>query len=49
MAAREEFLVWVKSTLYDAELALHNGHAGPRRTSWSRNEPVSVLGAWRNA
>jgi ketosteroid isomerase-like protein len=49
MAGREEFLVWVKTTLYDAELALHNGDAGPRRAIWSRNEPVSVLGAWRNA
>jgi ketosteroid isomerase-like protein len=49
MADREGFLVWVKTTLYDAELALHNGDAGPRRAIWSRNEPVSVLGAWRNA
>ena len=49
MAGREEFLAWVKTTLYDAELALHNGDAGPRRAIWSRNEPVSVLGAWRNA
>jgi ketosteroid isomerase-like protein len=46
---RDEFLVWVKSTLYEAELALHNGDAAPRRALWSRNEPVSVLGAWRNA
>jgi hypothetical protein len=45
MAGREEFLVWVKTTLYDAELALHNGDAGPRRAIWSRTEPVSVLGA----
>jgi ketosteroid isomerase-like protein len=49
MAGREEFLVWVTTTLYDAELALHNGDAGPRRAIWSRTEPVSVLGAWRNA
>src|SRR4051812_24269234 len=33
----------------DAEVALHNGNAKPRRALWSRNEPVSVLGAWRNA
>ena len=44
-AGREEFLVWIKTTLYDAELALHNGDAGPRRAIWSRTEPVSVLGA----
>ena len=30
-------------------MALHNGDAGPRRAIWSRREPVSVLGAWRNA
>ncbi len=46
---REEFVAWVKTSLYEAELALHNGDAGPRRALWSRNEPVSVLGAWRNA
>ncbi len=46
---RDEFRAWVESTLYDAELALHNGDAGQRRALWSRNEPVSVLGAWRNA
>lgn len=49
MAGRDEFLVWVETTLHDAELALHNGDAAPRRALWSRNEPVSVLGAWRNA
>jgi hypothetical protein len=35
--------------LYEAELAVHNGDAAPRRALWSRNEPVSVLGALRNA
>ncbi len=49
MAGRDEFLVWVETTLYDAELALHNGDAGPRRAIWSGSEPVSVCGAWRNA
>jgi ketosteroid isomerase-like protein len=49
MAGREEFLGWVETTLYEAELALHNGDAGPRRAIWSRTEPVTVLGAWRNA
>ena len=46
---RDEFLAWVKTALYEAELALHSGDAAPRRELWSRNEPVSVLGAWRNA
>lgn len=45
----DEFLAWVDTTLHEAELALHNGDAAPRRQLWSRNEPVSVLGAWRNA
>lgn len=49
MTDRDDFLAWVKSTLYDAEVALHNGDAGPRRAIWSRNEPVSILGAMRNA
>jgi ketosteroid isomerase-like protein len=49
MTDRDDFLAWVKSTLYEAELALHNGDAAPRRALWSRDEPVSILGAWRNA
>jgi ketosteroid isomerase-like protein len=49
MTGRDDFLRWVKTALYQAELALHNGDAGPRRALWSRNEPVSVLGALRNA
>src|SRR5436190_19245707 len=49
MTDRDDFLAWVKTTLYEAELALHNGDAAPRRALWSRNEPVSVLGAWRSA
>jgi len=49
MVDRDEFLAWVKTALYEAELALHNGDPAPRRALWSRNEPVSVLGAWRNA
>jgi ketosteroid isomerase-like protein len=49
MTDREDFLAWVKNDLYEAELALHNGDPAPRRAIWSRNEPVSVLGAARNA
>jgi ketosteroid isomerase-like protein len=49
MDDRDEFLSWVETALYEAELALHNGDAGLRRSLWSREEPVSVLGAWRNA
>ncbi|KGN33835.1 hypothetical protein N802_08535 [Knoellia sinensis KCTC 19936] len=46
---REEFLRWFRTTLDEAERALHNGAPEPRRALWSRAEPVSVLGAWRNA
>jgi ketosteroid isomerase-like protein len=49
MKDRDAFLAWVKSSLYQAELALHNGDPAPRRALWSRREPVSVFGAWRNA
>lgn len=49
MSDRDAFRAWVESVLYDAELALHHGDAGPRRAIWSTHEPVSVLGAWRNA
>src|SRR6185436_9733748 len=49
VAVRGNPKAWVKSALYQAERALHNGDADPRRALWSRNEPVSILGAWRNA
>ena len=49
MSDRDEFLAWVETALYQAELDLHNGDASGRRALWSRREPVSVLGAWRNA
>jgi len=49
MTDREDFMAWVETALYEAERALHNGDAAPRRALWSREEPVSVLGAWRNA
>jgi ketosteroid isomerase-like protein len=49
MNDRDEFLTWFNTALYNAERALHNGDAAPRRALWSRREPVSVLGAWRNA
>ena len=49
MSDRDEFLIWVNTALYEAERALHDGEPAARRALWSRNEPVSVLGAWRNA
>ena len=49
MSDRDDFLAWVGSTLRDAEVAVHDGDPEPRRAIWSRTEPVTVLGAWRNA
>ncbi len=49
MTERDEFIAWVQSVLRDAEIAVHNGDAGPRRAIWSRNDPVTVLGARKNA
>jgi len=44
------FLEWFETTWHDAEMALHNGDAGPRdRITWSAREPVTLFGAWRNA
>ena len=49
MSERDDFLAWVSSRLRDAEIAVHNGDATPRRAIWSRQEPVTVLGAWKSA
>lgn len=49
MTDRDEFLTWIRTELHDAEVAVHNGNAAPRRAVWSRNDPVSVLGAVMNA
>jgi ketosteroid isomerase-like protein len=49
VSERDEFITWVQSDLVDAEIAVHNGDVGPRRALWSRNDPVTVLGAWKNA
>jgi hypothetical protein len=49
MTEREDFVGWVQSVLKGAEVAVHNGDAGPRRRIWSRKEPVSVLGAFTDA
>jgi len=49
VADRDAFLDWVSSELTPAERRLHEGDAEGRRALWSRQEPVSVFGAWRNA
>lgn len=49
MSDRDDLLAWVDSRVRDAEIALHDGDAGPRREIWSHEEPVTVLGAWKSA
>ncbi|GLI26395.1 hypothetical protein ARHIZOSPH14_06370 [Agromyces rhizosphaerae] len=48
MSDHQDFLAWVHHDLVAAERALFNGDDAPRKAIWSSNEPVSVLGAWRN-
>lgn len=48
MDDREDFLAWVSSKVKEAEIAVHNGDASPRRSIWSRREPVTVFGAWKS-
>ena len=45
MTETEEFLGAVLGRQHEADTALHNGDAGPRKVLWSHNEPVTVLGA----
>jgi ketosteroid isomerase-like protein len=49
VSERDDFLAWVDAELKDAETALHDGDAAPRRAIWSRTEPVTVFGAWKSA
>jgi ketosteroid isomerase-like protein len=49
MSERDDFLAWVDSELKNAEIAIHAGDAGPRRSIWARQDPVTVFGAWKGA
>ena len=49
MSDRDDFRAWVETEVYAAERAIHDGDPEPRRAIWSRTEPVSILGARRNA
>jgi ketosteroid isomerase-like protein len=49
MNDEREFLDWFGTTWLRAEEALHDGDAGPRFETWSKNEPVTLFGAWLNA
>ena len=45
MSQTEAFLASVLPRLTEADTALHNGDAGPRKAMWSHNDPVTVFGA----
>ena len=49
MSQVDEFLSAVLPRQHEAELALHNGDAKPRKMLWSHKDPVTVLGAARTA
>jgi ketosteroid isomerase-like protein len=49
MSEVDEFLAAVLPRQRSAENALVNGDAGPRRAFWSEREPVTILGAVRDA
>ena len=43
----EAFLASVLPRLNEADNALHNGDAGPRKAVWSHKDPVTLFGAAR--
>lgn len=45
MTEVDEFLGSVLPRLRAAEVALHDGNAGPRHELWSRSDPVTLFGA----
>jgi ketosteroid isomerase-like protein len=45
MSEVEDFLEATLPRLVEAEEALHNGDVEPRLAMWSRNDPVTLLGA----
>ena len=45
MSETEKFLAATMPRLTEAEIAIHNGDAGPRIAMWSHNEPVTLFGA----
>lgn len=42
----DDFLGQTMPRLKEAETALHNGDVEPRLAMWSRNDPVTLFGAW---
>ncbi len=45
----DDFLATTLARQLAAEEALHNGDPEPRLAMWSRNDPVTVLGAFKSA
>ncbi len=45
MTEVDEFLADILPRLREAEVALHNGDAGPRSALWSHDDPVTLFGA----
>jgi ketosteroid isomerase-like protein len=45
MSQTEAFLASVLPRLTEADNALHNGDAGPRKAMWSHSDPVTLFGA----
>lgn len=45
MSGTDAFLEATMRRYSDAETALHNGDAAPRKAMWARTDPVTLLGA----
>lgn len=45
----DDFLAATMPGYEQAEIALHNGNAAPRITTWSHREPVTLFGAAKSA
>lgn len=45
MSEVDDFLEDILPRLREAEIALHNGDAGPRSALWSHDDPVTLFGA----
>jgi ketosteroid isomerase-like protein len=45
MSETDAFLEATMARYRDAETALHNGDAAPRKAMWARTDPVTLLGA----
>ena len=48
MSQTEAFLASALPRLTEADTALHNGDAGPRKALWSHRDPVTLFGAVRS-